>query len=252
MSEGASTSNDLIEEAKLALNTLTAPEAQEIAAIKSVGSPALRARAGEDIEAKKAQARLWLTSFTDLVSLMLCFFVLIFSTRDIDMKVVQKMKGPEYHAEATKGVEGGQSEEMNIARVEYGSGLDLDYLEGVLKNSVAQAKLQDDVTISQGRDHLRITIESGRVFDSGAALSASGKRIASGLADRLKLLSNHITVVASPGSSAEWESGMAQAVAFGEEMRDAGYRKPFTVLAEGSGRGDGIEIRVEADTGGVR
>lgn len=214
-----------------------------------------RARAPEDENIKRAASRLWLVSFTDLFSLMLCFFVLLYAMKDPDLEKIGNLSGKVATGarEAQhKGFSGGDNQAVNISRVAYGEALNLDYLEGVLKNVIKQAKLDGDVKITQARNYLNLTIDDGKVFAGGNALSAGGAAIAKGLAASLSRLSNRITVVAVPSSSGDWAQGIVQAEVFGEMMRDGGYRKPFTVLADGSGRGIGIEIRVEADDGQLR
>ena len=202
----------------------------------------------DDTEVRKMSSRLWLVSFCDLISLMLCFFVMMYSTRDPNMdKLTQMMGGASgLHggsSENDSGEAGGDQTDVSIAHVEYGEALNLDYLQGILKTALTQSKLQDDVDISNGRDHLKLEIDDP--FAGDTSLDADGNRIAKGLADRLNNLSNRITVVAHGG---DWDEVAARAKTFAEVMRDGGYRKPFTVIGELTS-GPGIEIRVEADDG---
>jgi len=243
---------DVLLEAKLALaqmmdGEITAtPELGEAQPVVPSTGPIIQARARvyDDREQKIVSGRLWLISFTDLFSLMLCFFLMIFSTKDLDLKNLHKSNDKSTKgiimAAVQKGFAGGEDEMENISNVEYGDALNLDYLEGVLKNSITEAKLEGQVKISQGRDYLKLGVDS------------ADTSVAKGLAERLMKLSNRIVVVYLPSSSGGWADGITQATNFAEAMRDGGYRKPFTVLADGSGRGDGIEIRVEADDGRLR
>lgn len=208
-----------------------------------------RARAFDDSQQKIVQGRLWLISFTDLFSIVLCFFLLIYSTKDPDMDKISKMTGSSssgLHGGSGKkehGEAGGDQPGASIARVEYGEALNLDYLQGVLKTALNQVHLQDDVDITNGRDHLKLEVDDP--FRTDTSLDDDGGRIAKGLADRLGNLSNRITVVAHGD---DWQQVMARSGTFADAMREAGYRKPFTVIGELTG-GPDIEIRVEADDG---
>lgn len=226
-------------------------------AAPAAGAPALvfqpRERTYEDDDAQiqKTSGRMWLVSFCDLISLMLCFFVLMYAMREPDMDKLTAMMGGGKGtyagaSETPQGEAGGDQAAESINRVEYGEALNLDYLQGVLKNALDQARLAGDVQIVNGRDHLKLVVDDP--FGRGAALNADGVRIAKGLAERLNFLSNRITVVAHGG---DWNDVVAQATAFGETMRDGGYRKNFTVIGE-IRRGPAIEIRVEADDGQIR
>ncbi|NBX66008.1 MAG: hypothetical protein EBQ96_03325 [Proteobacteria bacterium] len=256
MAESQVSAEEVILEAKLALGDFNPPVAEgEQGVVAYQPSPPARERAGEDEDAKMAASRLWLVSFTDLFSLMLCFFVMLYSMKDPDLTKIGEMTGKAVRGsnEAdSKGFAGGENVEVNISRVEYGEALNLDYLQGVLKNAISQAKLENEVKILQAKDHLRLVVDDDAVFADASTLSAGGEMVAKGLAERLSRLSNRISVVYVPSSSGEWQSGMTQAAAFGEAMRDGGYRKQFTVLADGSGEGPGIEVRVEADDGRLR
>lgn len=230
-------------------------KSEEDSGVVSGYVPPPRERAGEDIAAKRAAARLWLISFSDLFSLMLVFFVMLFSIKDPDMEKIGGLSGKYSQgagAAEHKAFAGGENDELNISRIELGDGINLDYLEGVLKTSLAEVKLQGLVDVSQGYDYLRLTVSEERAFAGGDVMSSGGQIIAKGLAERLALLSNRVTVIAVPSDSAEWGSGIDQAKSFADAMREAGYRKPLTVLADGSGDGSGIEIRVEAHNGRVR
>lgn len=212
-----------------------------------------RERVFDDTEQKIVQGRLWLISFTDLFSLILCFFIMLYSMKDPDPSKFGAMSGRDAagsHAGAGTG-QAGANQGQGIARVAYGDALNLDYLQGVLRNALSQVKLENDVRIVPGTDHLKLLIAEDTAF-SGGALSADGTRIAKGLADRLMNLSNRITVVAVPDSSGDWATSLQQASVFAELMRDAGYRKSFIVVGEADGKNPGIEIRVEADNGQIR
>lgn len=211
-----------------------------------------RERVFDDREQRIVAGRLWLISFTDLFSIVLCMFILIYSMRDPDMDKVREIVGQGGGAGLQAGsgaiADAGGNKGTNIARIEFGDAINLDYLEGVLKRSLEDVKLSNDVSIGHGHDHLKLVIDGKKLF-AGDAVSDDGQRIIKDLAQRLMLLSNRITVIGFPGEGADWGDGLDMGKVFADALREGGYRKPFAVVASGSGISRGIEIRVEADDG---
>jgi chemotaxis protein MotB len=246
------------EEAQKAEEAKAAEEAQNAASEHAHAPGALashmpREKVFDDREQRIVQGRMWLISFTDLFSLMLCFFLMLYSMKDPDLDKVSKLLGKSaggLHASASTA-QAGNYEAASINRVAYGDALNLDYLQGVLKNALAQAKVDKDVRVAPAKTYLKLLVDADKVF-SGNGLNPDGLRIAHALAERLMTLSNRITVVAIPSDSGNWGDSLAQASAFAEAMRDGGYRKSFIVVGEAEGGSPGIEIRVEADNGQMR
>jgi len=212
-------------------------------------SHALREKSYDDREARIIQGRMWLVSFTDLFSILLCFFILMYSMKDPDMdriaKVVGASDGGLYGGVGTMR-NGGDLAGVGIDRVEYGDGLDLSYLEGVLQRQVREAGVEKDVAIVTARDHLKIRIENPG--------GEKGAMVAHRLGERLGVLPNRIQVVGLPSSwsSGDWAGSLQSAMRFAAQMKDGGYRKRLDVLGEGETKGQGIEIRVEQDDGRIQ
>lgn len=216
-----------------------------------------RERIYDNREQRIVAGRLWLISFTDLFSILLCFFLMIFSMKDPDLDKIGKMMPnakAALHPAAGKGHAGGKNTDVHIDRVNYGEAINLDYLQGVLKTSLTQAKLEKDVRISAGRDHLKLVVNADQLFAEGTVLSEAGEKLLKDLTGRLSLLSNRIAVVGIPssGDSGDWRQTLAEASAVSDALVKDGYRKSFTTLAEAQGRGPAIEIRVESDSGRIR
>lgn len=243
-SDNRASAQDVLLEAKALLAAEPVSEEEEALARAASAAIMPRRREFDDSEAKIVAGRLWLISFTDLFSIMLCFFLLIFATSDIDLKNLHEDAPP-----PPKGFIGDERNGNNIANVEYGEALNLDYLTGVLKGLIAQVKLTDAVRIVAGRDHLKLKIDADAAFIDDNTLNAAGLKTAKDLGESLTNLRNRVIVVV-PGTS--WQSDMARAATFADAMRNGGYRKSLAVLAEGAGSGDAIEVRVEADDGRIR
>jgi len=200
-----------------------------------------REKSHDDSEIRIIAGRMWLISFTDLFSIILCFFILMYSMKNPDLQRITKIVGGDGagYAGVGTGEAGGDHAGVSINRVAYGEALDLSYLEGVLKRALTQAGVEKDVKIVTAHDHLTLKVET---------LSAD---VAKRLGERLTLLSNRITVVGMPShwSSGDWSGALAVATDFAAQMKDGGYRKHLAVIGEGISSGSALEIRVEADDG---
>jgi hypothetical protein len=209
----------------------------------------------DDREQKIVASRLWLISFTDLFSIMLCFFILIFSTRDIDLTKIRQMNPTDKSIASItpdKSYAVSEGAAAKIERVVYADALNLDYLQGVVKTFVAQAGLEKDVSVIAAAGNLQLVIKGADVFQDKYAVSLRGLKIIKGLAPALARLSNRVSIIGTTPDSGAWAQGLAYASAFSNAMADNGYRKNLTVLADGQGRTLGIEIHIEADDGQIR
>lgn len=206
-----------------------------------------REKSNDDKEVRLIQGRMWLISFTDLFSILLCFFILMYSMKEPDFDRIAKMVGSDGGAYAGAGVGEAKGDQagVGINRVEYGEALDLSYLEGVLRRTLQQAQVEQDVKIVIMRDHLKLVIAD--------AQGERGVFVAKSLGERLTNLPNRISVIGMPArwSSGDWAGSVQMATVFAANMAEGGYRKGITVMGEGEGTG-GIEIRVENDDGRLR
>jgi len=208
-----------------------------------------REKGFDDREIRIIQGRMWLISFTDLFSILLCFFILMYSMKEPNFEKISKVLGNTDgagYAGAGTGQSLGDQAGASIDHVEYGEALDLSYLQGVLKKALEDAGVQNDVKLVTARDHLKLIVDD--------ASGENGEHIAKQLGERLTLLSNRITVVGMPArwSSGDWPGSMATAANFAAQMKDGGYRKRLTVIGEGISAGHDIEIRVENDDGRIQ
>ncbi len=238
--------DEILEEAKSGLGQDALPED----AVRP-GRPyqPRRRNNGDGAAIKKAAARLWLVSFTDLFSLLLVFFVMLYSLKDPDMNKIGKISGTtakNMYSSQDVGFAGGTQQEANIARVEYGEALGLDYLHGVLKRMLDERGLDRDVDMQNGSDFITLHLQD---VASGTGLGGDGSRVVGGVGDGLSRLPNRITVIAY---ARDWDSGLARAQAVAAAVKKAGYRKPMGVLCKTSGDDGSVDVRVEADNGRIR
>ncbi|HEY9164097.1 MAG TPA: flagellar motor protein MotB [Magnetovibrio sp.] len=177
----------------------------------------------------------WMITFTDLVSLMLTFFVLLFSMSSVKMDEWDAMIDT-----LTQTLNPGKlttvaaaTAQFNIGTIFRRQATNLDYLSGVL-----QAGVQGDPLLSSSRimlldDRLIIALPGDLLFPPGKAVMPDDARSALfTLGSLLRNVGNQIgvnghtdPVPPSPekGFQSNWELSLARASAVANALRRSGY-----------------------------
>jgi chemotaxis protein MotB len=188
---------------------------------------------------KPFSSQIWLVSFTDLMCLLLVFFVLLFSMSE---PAPPRWKALVSGFATLGGAGAGGGDLFTVDQVPRKGGLPLGYLGPLLIGHFAGDP--DLVTILPEReeDRLIIGIPDHLLFDPGAtAFSRRGERIIFLLSGVLSRLDNRIEVIGQagretgegPGGHLEWEVSLMRAVAVAGALREAGYRRPLAARARG-------------------
>jgi chemotaxis protein MotB len=176
----------------------------------------------------------WMVIFTDLVSLMLTFFVLLFSMSSVQIDRWKEMADALSQSlnPAYEKMETPPAAQYNIATIFGKRAVNLDYLGAVLGDMVTQ-----DPVLAQGRilgleDRLIVALPGDVMFDpGGATLSERGRQALFVLGGMLRNVGNQIGVNGytdgtPPGGGAfrsNWELSVARAVAVANSLKRSGY-----------------------------
>lgn len=182
--------------------------------------------------APSSSGALWMISFTDLVSLMLAFFVLMFAMREPHREHWSQMAGglktaPSTASRPSDGPPPQPSASHNVAVVEENSARSLDYLSAVLRNQFSARPALAGMTVVRHEDRLTISAPLSLLYEGGGlTLSPRGREALYLLAPMLGRAGNRVEVVgrvdaAAPGG---WEQALVRAVAVSRGLRDAGYQ----------------------------
>lgn len=187
-------------------------------------------------------SRAWLVTFTDLVSLMLTFFVMLFS-----MSSVQVDKWKEMIETLSQALNPAREEpivaptsKFNIRMVLRKRAVNLDYLMAVLEE-----KTVEDPVLSRSRllhldDRIVVSLPGDLLFGPTSALPSERARAALfHLGGVLASINNQILVqghtdpapLESGNYDGNWEISVARAVAVANALRRAGYPEP--IVAQG-------------------
>ena len=203
----------------------------------------------------------WLISFTDLMALMLTFFVLSFSMSEPDEQAWSKLQGALQSQfeefQGPKSFEGG-AEVISLPRVTYNRALNLDYLSALLTTKLEENRYLSDVSVINQRDRLLLSLSSDLLFESGQAkISQEGIKAINALVPALNRIKNAVEVVGHsdprPVSGdgqyiSNWHLSLERARSVAHLMKQKGYQKPVRVEGFSSARFEEMDASIEQST----
>ncbi|HIJ43440.1 MAG TPA: OmpA family protein [Rhodospirillaceae bacterium] len=176
----------------------------------------------------------WMVIFTDLVSLMLTFFVLIFSMSSVKVDKWKEMTdalSQNLNPSITKSAATATAK-FNISTIFRKRAINLDYLTAVLERAVNQDPLLKRSLLMRLEDRLIIALPGDLLFQSGRAVMTERARDALfTLGGVLRNIGNQIGVNGhsdpAPPKGGEytsnWELSIARAVAVTNALKRSGY-----------------------------
>lgn len=199
---------------------------------------------------ESAVAPIWLITFTDIMALMLTFFVLLYSMAQPDELKWEDMTGAmqrqfnEYYA---REFQAGSLEALDLDKIDFRSALNLGYLQGLLQESLRDNEGAQDIVFLPQRDVLILSMPENLFFESGQAeVGAEGKKMLFTLGGILSRIRNKIEVVGhsdprpiqSEGNpyDSNWALSLARAENVADILQDVGYERPIAFRGASSAR----------------
>ncbi len=208
----------------------------------------------------KKKAPLWLITFTDVMALMLTFFVLLYS-----MAVPQEEKWEDISSAISshftkftaKPYNMGSQDVVDIDKINKSSALDLSYLKAIISNLLKSRGIEN-VLIFQNEGRLVLSLPSELLFESGQAnIKLEGKEALFSLGGALTRIKNRIEIVGNTDPApikagrgnykTNWELSLARGVSVASVIKEAGYKRPVTVRGVSSARFDELSEDIPED-----
>ncbi len=205
----------------------------------------------------------WMITFTDLIALMLTFFVLLFAMSQIQQQKWQSLVeslasnlSATYKTEAVK-IAADYQVQVPITP----PAADLDYIEPILREHFAVEPLLAGGTIDRVEGGLNLLFPDERLFVGNTPeLTARGAKVIFALGSVLRNLDNAVDVNArlrsdSAPAPEDWRTTLARSVAVVRVLVQSGFAGPIVARAlvgddtpAGHAQGaDGLEILVSED-----
>lgn len=194
----------------------------------------------------------WLISFTDLIGLLLAFFIMLFAMSSPDEEQWAKL-AKLFAGELTIG-EGAAEEEVSRTEatpptvVPAGArGLDTSYLASVLLAQLATEPVLARARVEPGPAHVSLVLDAPLLLEGGVVGEAGRARLAA-IRGMIGTLPNAVRVEMRATGRAQqpavWTEAIDRAAAVADALAAAGYARPLAVRAyvepatdQGDGRG---------------
>lgn len=202
----------------------------------------IRLRRRREGEGENASG-LWLITFTDIMALMLTFFVLMYSMSSPDedkWKDVSSGLNAEFTSQTSPEWYESGPQEISILRLGFSDALNLSYLSTLVSGAIAADERLKSVILTPHPDYLAISLPEDLLFRPGeSGISEEGRRALFATGGILSRIRNRIEVVghAGPPPSAGsgekarsgWELSLARAATVAGELEDSGYGRPILI-----------------------
>lgn len=192
---------------------------------------------------------LWLVTFTDVMALMLTFFVLLYSMAQPDVEKWSEMTAAinsNFSKRYAPKFEAGTVDAITIDRVSRPNALDLRYLASIVQQALERSENTEDIMLIAQQDALVISMPNDLFFEAGRAeIGAEGQRALFEIGGALAKIRNEIEIVGhadprplSSGSDygSNWQLSLDRALSVAGVLENVGYNKPVTVRGMSSTR----------------
>ncbi len=203
-------------------------------------------------ELEEDTGSLWLISFTDLISLILSFFILYYSITSIKeenflvLKSKNQFKGDALVSVADKTVEDKKEdiEDIKISQDETGEAHSLNYLAAILQGRFAkEIPAKYSLVVKKEPERIIISILSDELFAKNTAnLNEEAKQVIYKISENLKNLDNQISVIGYSDSNdvtkslshpSSWELSLERVNSIANEVSNFGYENQIKMIVSG-------------------
>ncbi len=192
------------------------------------------------IEEEDHQSDRWMMTFSDLLSLVLTFFVLIYSLSEIDLEKWHTIKhslisnlNPNSQTQSTI-----PTKEFEIKRLDDNKATDIDYLVTILRSNIAYLpETKELLTISRLDDRIILSIPYDSVFKTDSVeIRAEIIPLLDVIANALYSLKNHIDIYGNASEDhivtnmypSYWNLAIGRAIVLSKYLRNNGYQYKIT------------------------
>lgn len=197
----------------------------------------------------------WLITFVDLISLLLAFFLMLYS-----MSSIQKNDWAAFlaslnkHEVLMKEKKVGSKKDAELIRpAEISKGLEIKYLRTILESEIDSNDLLKFVEFFEKGNQLVLSFPSSLIFRPGSSeLLPKGKQALFALSEKLSNLENRVElfgysdpnpIINNQKYKNNWVLSLFRASAVANALIKSGYRKPLNIVSlgdTGTSRIDGV------------
>ncbi len=178
---------------------------------------------------------IWLISLIDTFSLLLCFFILIFSmgTPDVQrFREIAQSLAKQLPTLGTRPLAPPAPPARDAPTLSVDVALNLDYVTSLIEGRIERLPVLAGLGVRRETDRVVLVLPADVGFAAGAATppAAAGPMLAA-IADLLAHLPNRLEVRSAVGTGTSWELALDRARAVAEALRRGGYPAEPAILA---------------------
>jgi chemotaxis protein MotB len=194
---------------------------------------------------------IWVISLIDLMTLLLCFFVMLVSMSKIKtdkwQHLIDTLSTTMNPTRVTPQV--APSADYNISTIFRRRAINLEYLTAVLQQKVDKSAVLKDSTLVMLEDRVILSLSGERLFQPGTAQLAEQARVELfELGGVLRNIENQIGVAGyseeqgfeGTSYTSDWELSLARSIQVANALKRAGYGAE--ILSYGYGRSRNLEL----------
>ncbi len=202
----------------------------------------------------------WLISFTDLMALMLTFFVLLFAMTKPDPQSWSDIRATledEFYQYNSRPAQLSEKDSLSLPRTSYSRAHSFAYLTPLLRSQLKTIDTLQGVEITEQPDRLLISLPDDLLFESGSAtLTKTGNDIIYQLSPMLNQIRNATEIAghADPRPitnsdlfATNWELSLARATSVAISLYNNGYDKNLRVQGFSSKRYNELDEGLSED-----
>jgi chemotaxis protein MotB len=201
-------------------------------------------------QGEESATSLWLITFTDIMALMLTFFVLLYSMsvpQEEDWETMTDGLRSQFTKTYSARWSQGRQDTFNVNKIDFSQAQDLTYLKSVLANAVEKDARLKNIAIIPQEKTLIISVPQDLLFESGSAeIAPEGKQVLFALGNTMARIRNRIEVIGHTDPQplerskalydSNWELSLARASVVSSILENAGYNRPVIVRGLSSSR----------------
>lgn len=195
---------------------------------------------------------LWLITFTDIMALMLTFFVMLYamsSPKEDEWKKVSSALSRGLSKFDSAAWKAGEQDTVEIEKLDMTQALNLKYLKTLLEEIIKQDERLKDAVLVLQEDRLIMALPTDLLFETGSAdVGTEGKKSLYAVADLFSRIKNRIEVIGhadprqgqgeTPQFSSNWQLSLSRAASVAAVLESVGYKRSVTVRGLSSARYD--------------
>jgi chemotaxis protein MotB len=208
---------------------------------------------------RRGGSPVWLVTFADLVGLMLCFFVLLFSMSTIEEGRWQRIAGALDNGPTDRTVHADSPivVDRNMSATPATEGRDVGYLAALLQDRLAENATLKSVGLLAQEDRVSLLLPAATLYDGASSvMRASAEPLLAALAGVLRNVPNSIIIDGyvdpETGDVAHFAVGWAEALSRADAVSRSLSAGGYPVLPEARARlAAGLSSAVRAPAAGT-